>query len=104
VRGSLRGERHGAEQGQEETLALVRSSEKGMNVGFECEMRLEKVEERGDGAQKAFFRHAHDLPDPADSALPTIGAAEVVIDDPKDTVKLIVGERYRVDFHHIPPQ
>src|SRR5208282_6909716 len=99
VRGSLRGERHGAEQGQEETLAFVRSPEKRLNMGFECEMRLEKVEECGDGAQKAFFRHAHDLPVPADGALPTIGAAEVIIDDPKDTVKLVVGERYRVDFH-----
>lgn len=71
---------------------------------FECEMFLERVEECQNGAQKAIFRHAHDLPVPADGSLPTIGAAEVVVDDPKDTVKLIVGERYRVDFHHIPPQ
>ena len=71
---------------------------------FECEMFLERVEERHDGAQRAFFRHAHNPPIPDDGALPTIGAADIVVDDPKDTVKLVVGERYRVDFHHIPPQ
>ena len=86
-----------------ENLAVLaaRFGEAQMSIG--CILYLDRVEELAGGAQKAFFRHAHDLPQPADGALPTVGEAELIVDDPKDTIALVVGERYQVDFTHVPP-
>ena len=73
-------------------------------MSIDCEVFLERVEDLETGSVKALFRRAHDLSSPADGALPTVGMAELIVNDPKATIELVVGERYRVDFSHIPPQ
>ena len=73
-------------------------------MSIDCEVYLDRVEDLSSGSVKAHFRRADDLPQPADGALPTAGMAELIVNDPKDTIELVVGERYRVDFSHIPPR
>ena len=73
-------------------------------MSIDCEVYLDRVEDLSSGSVKAHFRRADDLPPPADGTLPTDGMAELVVNDPKDTVKLVVGERYLVSFSHILPQ
>lgn len=75
-------------------------------MAIRCKMRLEDVIRNNWGGRKAFFSCQYDqkLTDEDvgfQKATPT-GSAEFVIDNPKATEQLVIGEYYYVDFHPVP--
>jgi hypothetical protein len=75
-------------------------------MGIRCKMQLEDVMRTSYGSRKAFFRCTYDqkLSDEDvgfQKATPS-GSAEFMIDNPKATQQLVIGEYYYVDFHPVP--
>lgn len=71
-------------------------------MGIRCKMHLESIFAQAWGGSKAVFRCSYDqkLSDEDASfqkATPS-GFAEFVIDNPKATEQLVIGEYYYVDF------
>jgi hypothetical protein len=75
-------------------------------MGIRCKMQLEDVMRTSYGSRKAFFRCTYDPGLAAEDvgfqkATPS-GSAEFMIDNPKATEQLVIGEYYYVDFHPVP--
>jgi hypothetical protein len=75
-------------------------------MAIRCKMRLEDVMRTSWGGRKAFFSCSYD-PELAkedvgfQKATPS-GSAEFIIDNPKATEQLVIGEHYYVDFSPVP--
>lgn len=71
-----------------------------------CKMRLDDVMRMSWGARKAFFSCTYDetlaKEDRAFQKATPSGSAEYVIDNPKATEQLVIGECYYVDFTPVP--
>lgn len=71
-----------------------------------CKMRLVDVMRTAWGARKAFFNCEYDealaKEDRAFQKATPTGSAEYVIDNPKATEQLVIGEYYYVDFTPVP--
>ena len=75
-------------------------------MGIRCKMQLQDVMRIAYGGRKAFFTCSYDqkLADEDvgfQKATPS-GSAEFIIDNPKATEQLVIGEYYYVDFHPVP--
>jgi len=75
-------------------------------MGIRCKMRLDDVMRTSWGGRKAFFSCTYDerlAKEDAgfQKATPT-GSAEYIIDNPKATEQLVIGEYYYVDFTPVP--
>jgi hypothetical protein len=81
------------------------SSRKELAMAIRCKMRLEDVVRNSWGGRKAFFSCAYDDTIPEDQrfqkATPS-GSAEFVIDNPKASEQLVIGEYYYLDLHPVP--
>jgi hypothetical protein len=71
-----------------------------------CKMRLQDVMRTAYGQRKAFFCCEYDPQIASEDrgfmkATPT-GSAEFIIDNPKATEQLVIGEHYHVDFTPVP--
>lgn len=71
-----------------------------------CKMRLDDVMRMSYGGRKAFFSCSYDetlaKEDRAFQKATPTGSAEYVIDNPKATEQLVIGEYYYVDFTPVP--
>lgn len=71
-----------------------------------CKMQLEDVMRTSWGQRKAFFRCIYDEKlaneDRSFQQASPSGSAEYVIDNPKATEQLVIGEYYYVDFTPVP--
>jgi hypothetical protein len=69
-------------------------------------MRLEDVMRTSWGGRKAFFSCVYDerlaKEDASFQTATPSGTAEYVIDNPKASEQLVIGEYYYVDFHPVP--
>lgn len=74
-------------------------------MAIRCKMRLEDVVRNAWGGRKAFFSCQYDSSIPEDQrfqkATPS-GSAEFVIDNPKASEQLVIGEYYYLDLHPVP--
>ena len=79
-----------------------------MAMAIRCKMRLEDVVRNAWGGRKAFFSCQYDQrlaeEDVAFQKATPTGSAEFVIDNPKASEQLVIGEYYYVDFHAVPKQ
>ena len=77
-------------------------------MAIRCKMRLEDVVRNAWGGRKAFFSCQYDQrlaeEDAAFQKASPTGSAEFVIDNPKASEQLVIGEYYYVDFHAVPKQ
>lgn len=77
-------------------------------MAIRCKMRLEDVVRNAWGGRKAFFSCQYDQrlaeEDAAFQQATPTGSAEFVIDNPKASGQLVIGEYYYVDFHAVPKQ
>ena len=77
-------------------------------MAIRCKMRLEDVVRNAWGGRKAFFSCQYDQrlaeADVAFQKATPTGSAEFVIDNPKASEQLVIGEYYYVDFHAVPKQ
>lgn len=75
-------------------------------MAIRCKMQLEDVMRTSYGARKAFFRCSYDSKlaeeDVGFQKATPSGTAEFMIDNPKATDQLVIGEYYYVDFHPVP--
>lgn len=75
-------------------------------MAIRCKMRLEDVIRNAWGGRKAFFSCQYDQrlaeEDVGFQKATPSGSAEFVIDNPKATEQLVIGEYYYVDFHPVP--
>jgi len=77
-----------------------------MQMGIRVKMRLSDVIRNAWGGRKAFFDCQYDQKLAEEDvgfqkATPT-GSAEFLIDNPKASEQLVIGEYYYVDFHPVP--
>ena len=75
-------------------------------MAIRCKMQLEDVMRTSYGSRKAFFRCTYDQKlseeDVGFQKATPSGSAEFIIDNPKATEQLVIGEYYYVDFHPVP--
>lgn len=75
-------------------------------MAIRCKMQLEDVMRTSYGSRKAFFRCIYDQKlseeDVGFQKATPSGSAEFMIDNPKATEQLVIGEYYYVDFHPLP--
>jgi|GEM_PF-1456660 len=75
-------------------------------MAIRCKMRLDDVVSTSWGARKAFFSCSYDeklaKEDASFQKATPSGHAEYVIDNPKASEQLVIGEYYYVDFHPVP--
>lgn len=77
-------------------------------MAIRCKMRLDDVVSTSWGGRKAFFSCSYDeklaKEDAGFQKATPSGHAEYMIDNPKATEQLVIGEYYYVDFHQVPKQ
>lgn len=75
-------------------------------MGIRCKMQLQDVMRTSYGSRKAFFVCSYDQTlseeDVGFQMASPSGSAEFMIDNPKATEQLMIGEYYYVDFHQVP--
>jgi hypothetical protein len=75
-------------------------------MGIRCKMKLADVVRTAWGGRKAFFECIYDQKlaeeDVGFQKATPSGSAEFMIDNPKATEQLVIGEYYYVDFHPVP--